>query len=714
PTPTDVEPPEDPYATRFPGARLPGAFATGNLRVPASIFFEASGQTQQVHAPLAVDVAVLDDLVVVVYPDGARSPLQLVYGGRGTPWTSVDLPLAFGTVRDLDAVAGPDGRTVHILARTNTEVHYLRWTADVPQGQGLITGQLVHEPLDVPIDLDQWQLGACRDLSLDVRDDGTVDGVYLTRLGIRHVQRDPDGTWSDGDVVVHPDDTPTVDANGAPVRVFDSAETVYPVGAGFVGCRSRLTYDDTGLPLVVSLGIPGLDGALAASQVDFSNKQNTFFAATMGANGVFQHTGPLPTQDFRVFADSRDSTTWTGRFDAVRSPEGVPVTGIAWDRGLLWLQPWSLRGGMGEATGGPADDNPYSRDFCPDCPVAPGSQHPMHTDSIQIDACGRASLWVPWSFQEIGGGVSGPPRRWYLLGTQSAGTVDCTSNTWAPVVDRGEGAMEDANLRTVVWSHGQFGRGNVGLCLGNDLSMTICSGGYGSPLEPAGVVGDGTEPVRIVSASVGPGTLVAPDVPAIEVTLSSDPIGLPEASVALLDTTLGVRLDPTVTWDPTSRTVRLVPARPLAEGHGFRVELTLVHASIRHREGGAHVAFRTTGTVFHGDDPRDAGDQPFTDCERDADDLCVFEVPAEAGSTLTLASSELRGRPYPTSGSVLTAPDASTPWVSTRVDMLHTALTVTFEEALEPGVTYTLETPAQYDRFGRQVGETTVRVRAMP
>ena len=712
---------------RYPPATLPWTLNPNDIDTHRNIWFMDPASVTQEHAvnmegrrtfqvtePLGVQVVALEDLIVVIFRPESGLP-KLAWAGRDTPWTATDFPGAAGG--DLDAISGPDGRSVHALSRDRAgNMSYVVWRPDAPGPDGAVAGgsfETETTALGGATGDGDW---GCPDLSLALSDEGHVDIAFLNG-SLWHGRRDAEtGEWT-RDVIWDFSRDCCPDEQGR-----------RPPPTHSFGCRNVIGHDESGYPAVLTLGRP----LLSRGSPDMAYQRNFPWGFKMGANGVWQQDGPfVHRQRSRHHDPVPAEMTWTGRFDMLRHPAGFLIAGVAYTDDSYWLQPFSPRRAFGNEAA-EAGSQPWKagcNDYCEWRGYGVG--HPREVVRIQRDACGAILSWIPPTVKELD--PRGLPRFYYMQSYRAGdGGRHCRTAGFAPIVSRPEDHLEENVIREVVYTHGEAPF-HAALCLVDDGRMVVCGGSYGAQVRDLrSFHGPGSadwltplpvdDVIEIVAHEPADGAVVQPGRPTISVTLSDwrGEKTEPGLAAALFDTFIGIAWPVERTWDPETKTITLTPTEELRPGHGYRVELGGVEdtrgrdAPVLHRGKARYFDFVVDGSPFSRADPRSAEGFAWECFERAADGICHFgEVdPDSEGEGFSVGrNGMLLGYPWPTDAAALTGPGGAAVESKTVVDALHGTITLSWEAPLEPETTYEVTLPVLYDSNGLPLLEADRTVR---
>lgn len=733
---------DHPAIRPYPPAELPWRMRTDLIDVGRNVWYReptpltsSTARTMELTEPM-VEVVALDDYIVVIFPPAELTgDLHIAWAGRDEPWryvTAWEPGFTQLGVQDLDAIAGPDGETVHLVARLGSAIAYLTFRPGAPGEEPAVTREYIGGGGN-----DGWYSGRCADLAIGISPAGDVDVVYEWSYGMGHLQRPAGGgAW-------------------VPRRVWDIQwdERLDALGrvafepTHSVGCRNQLAYDDGGRPFVMTVARPLPHPSLTSEdQLDYSDgsKRISFHAFTVGANGEWQRAGsPLASDSgYLAVPSSRP-----GRFVLERHPGGFLLAGLVVQKFDMGLVPFAWRGVLGaRGVFGSVRTSPYSWPCMTACDYS-GIGYPRDVLSVERDTCGRHTAWYARSRMELpDGGVNGPPPALLLsrsLGLPDRFAVSCADRRRAPVVWRAEHTIADGELARLAWTHGPRPY-HAGLCIGEDGRMVVCHGGFRGQLQtyddPGGVevvdpatVMDPADVIEITDADVADGEVVPVDQASFSVTLSAwRGEDVPASMPTLWDTFTGAAVPVTREYDITARQVTLLLDAPLAPGHSYLLLLETrrgfddpagVDMAILHHGKRRAIGFSAAGSVYASeDDPRDvdlAPPMPGCDPERSAEaGVCTF-TGVVADAELLLVFPDWLGAPLPDlvfrrigNQDEIRLFDADGVELYPRFDFSWTlgSVTLRLDEPLTPYSEYTLELPEMYDRLGRRLRERELRI----
>lgn len=729
---------EHPAIRPYPPAELPWRMRSDLIHVGRNVWYRepvpltsSTARTMELRDPM-VEVVALDDSIVVIYPPAElTSELHIAWAGRDAPWRRIPAWESGFTqvgLQDLDAIADPDGQTVHLVARMGSAIAYLTFRPGGPGDEPALTREFIGGGGN-----DGWYSGGCADLAIGISPAGDVDVVYEWSNGMGHLRRAAGSeAWVPRPVWDIQWDL-RLDALG---RVaFEPTHSV--------GCRNQLAYDDGGRPFVMTVARPLPDPSITTeSQLDYSNgsKQVSFHAFILGANGEWQRAGsPLASDDGFVAAPS----SRPGRFVLEQHPGGFLLAGFVLQKFDMGLVPFAWRGVFGaRGVFGSVRSNPYSWACTGPCDYG-GVGYPRDVLSVERDTCGRHTAWYARSRMELpAGGVNGPPPS-LLLNRSNRIIGGCADRRRAPVVWRVEHTIPDGQLARVAWTHGPRPY-HAGVCIGEDGRMVVCHGGFRGQLEtyddPGGIeivdpatVMDPADVIAITDADVDDGEVVPVGRASFTVTLSDWRGGhVPTSRPVLWDTFRGAFVPVTRERDVAARTVTLLLDAPLEPGHTYLLLLETqrgfedpagVDMAILHHGKRRGIAFSAAGEVYsHADDPRDdalAPPMPRCDPARSAETGVCTLTGVVADDELLLIFPDWLGAPLPDlvfrrigNQDTIRLFDADGVEVYPKFDFSWTlgSVTLQLDEALTPYSHYTVELPEMVDRLGRRLRERTLRV----
>lgn len=729
---------DHPAIRPYPPAELPWRMRPDLIDVGRNVWYRepvpltsSNARTMELTEPL-VEVVALDDYVVVIFPP-AEPPgdLRIAWAGRDAPWRSV---LAwepgftkFG-VQDLDAIAGPDGETVHLVARMGASIAYLTFHPGAPGSEPTVTRELIGGGGN-----DGWYSGRCADLAIGISPAGDVDVIYEWSQGLGQLRRPAGGGGFEPHRVWDIQWDGRLDALG---RVAFAA-------THSVGCRNQLAYDDGGRPFVMTVARPLPEPAQTSEQqLDYSagDERLSFHAFTVGANGEWQRAGSPLAADSGYQADP---SSRPGRFVLEQHPGGFLLAGIVLQKFDLGLVPFAWRGIFGaRGTFGAPTSSPFAWSCGTACDYS-GTGYPRDVLAVERDTCGRYVGWYARSRMELPeGGVNGaPPALLLTRGSRAAG--GCADRRRAPVVWRVEHTIPDPELARIAWTHGPRPY-HAGLCIAEDGRMVICYGGFRGQLQtyddPGGIelvdpatVMDPADVIEITAADVAEGEVVPVDRASFTVTLSDWRGGAePTARPTLWDTFRGVTVPVTPERDVAAREVTLLLDAPLEAGHSYLLLLETqrgvddpagVDMAILHRGKRRAIAFSAAGAPYQGDeDPRDselAPPMPRCDPTRSAETGVCTMTGVIATDQLLLIFPDWLGAPLPDlvfrrignrDTIRLFDPDGVELYPGFDFNWTLGSVTLVLDAPLRPYSAYRVELPELYDRLGRRLRERELRV----
>ncbi len=198
-------------------------------QVGLSLFTSNGGGLTTLVPDSLVAVAALPDRVVVVFAAAPDGVMTIAQGGLDRPWSAqpldVDAPVLRWQVGALDAVAAPDGSVLIAVRRRPFQLALYRWTTD-----GVVTKE--HLPVAAPAS-EHWSTSRCPDVRLDASANGGVVLAYHAGKHTALAWRKP----------------------GAPVwTAHETPPLEYDASVHYdLGCVSRVLFDDSGFPQLLTL-----------------------------------------------------------------------------------------------------------------------------------------------------------------------------------------------------------------------------------------------------------------------------------------------------------------------------------------------------------------------------------------------------------------------------------------------------------------------------
>ncbi|MCC6523901.1 MAG: hypothetical protein IT373_14680 [Polyangiaceae bacterium] len=620
PSSDDAAPPptEHPSATDYPSATLPfrarastppgdnGVHLYDGVEIGRSLFFRMAsinGFVTEVTSMLAMPVA-LPDRIAVIYPPDDRPGIDVAYAGYAQPWERAPLldvhPADIGT---LDAVATVDGGLVAVFRPRSVSypVTLVSWRP----GTGAVVETVPAAPGAQPSG-GTFGVERCPDLSVGVSPAGDTDVLYrdyVTNVGFRVVHaRRPQGSalWTHR----------IVDTDRSPSHVPP------PIGyANELGCKTRLAYDEKGLPRAILLDrvIPysasdPLNPTMGDHNPDASG--STFF---YGADERW-HLG------FDLVGSQRES--YAGEFDIDAHPDGYLLGGPSFLEPHLWLLGMSFVFDAGHFENaiyqsGAAEDE---RD----------GGYLLH------NPCGVVSILQLNDAR---------PGQWYMGGHPGS----CNYASRAPVMVREDyQAPGHGLLHLPVSAHGTRPY-DATLCLRGDDELVVCQGAHrgDAPVDAALVATSpfsDDEVPALVSSDPSDGA-VGVDPNLAEVVLRLDRALAADVSLAYDFADVSVGTDspwPDHVELRNGNEVHVVLQAPLEPGHLLRLAVVPTRAGAPVRDwqyvGGRKppvVTFRTQPSAPAPADPRDASFAMVCDPPsygRDPDGVCRFLPLVDTGA----------------------------------------------------------------------------------
>lgn len=545
-TPPDAGGPLDGLFARYPPRVLPWALRADAVQSTGIV---VEGETFD--RELIGTAAALPDRAVVVFPPADSNGFVIAWAGLDAPWQRLDVPdLTFADTAVIDAEADETG-AVHLAARTLNprKLDYFVWK----DGAFVSHEQLLLQPSTEP----SWRL-RCRDLRVGVAPDGTVDLVYR----------------EDGRKVM----------NARRARGQRAFATTVALAGGLTngiaedfGCRNRITYDESGRPVVTTLSElrPLSEGTSRAYQ-----HPKDLRTALLDGRGRWLREGP------RINGPSLklDGYDWRGDFDLARTSEGVVVLAGIGDGDFIRAVTWPTRVAPFELSyrhngksiappvgwGGVLTRNP-----CGGLSIAsnvPGAMAMMASEPKDRETPGRQA-----DFIDLNGGAR------------------CGAAREAPLVRKPAEPVLFAS--SLLGSHG----------LHSPYSMLLCATDYGVLAVCKGTIGAAMSMWGIDSYPSPPGAQVN----VARVRSSTPPNGARDVPVDLPRLVLETDVQGTVEWNvtdpnglavPTMRsqsggTVTLTLMSPLEAGRTYRVAPEGA-APVAHDQPEPVVTFTTAGERY--------------------------------------------------------------------------------------------------------------------
>ncbi len=602
---------------RFPSAYLPYKTSpTLRRRNGLVLADEALGTSRLVANEPMLAVVAQPQRLVVAFIDTDES-LQIAWAERDHGWQKSPFPKLATPIADVAGTVAPDG-VAHFVVRQLDAARTLRHFA---WDGTFLVDEAVPRPSPIK---DLWWSRYCRDLAVDFAPDGSLDIVF------RHDTNDRASALTF--------------ARRAPGATTFVSEQIHTFGAALPqtpanffaegGCRSSLTYDDSGQPLVATLvqELPTTLTSTLETGIDTApNKTVATFGRDFHQNWVAD--GPTLLYDEQFFTNMR--RTWRGRFMVGRSNDGVAMLAAERDNSgsvdVVKMKPASRR------VAAPPLSSPLIGGL-----AVKARNLPLAAAFVK-DECGRLFVreyptqMPPESMSYPPGSVSldrfpttsyplQPDEPWNLATPSSCGDA-----LTAPVVARVD---EPPYLAfDAAFSHGTFQRYTAAVCAVPNAELAVCVGAINRQHSLIGVLQMGWG-IRASGEVRGPLSTPIPPTNADEAIASTLPVRLltsvpADGAIVAATTSITVNVSsdsPLVAFDvmgadgwpvetqqtrqvtPAGTTITLTPTAPLKSGRRYRVAPRRIYPQwVFHPEvPNAVFQFTVEGGLGAAQDPREA------------------------------------------------------------------------------------------------------------